>query len=220
MGIAQVLLTPMVLGFANAAVLGRVLATAGVGMLLGGIVMSVWGGPRRRILGILGCALLQGMVLFVGGLRPNVFLIAAAAAGVFFCGQILGGCTQALWQSKVAPEVQGRVFAVRLMIARSCVPLAYLVAGPLADDVFKPLLDVGGPLSNSVGYLIGVGPSRGIGLLYSALGIFLMLAAIGGWLYPRLRRVEIELPDAVVETRGATEDYLVEHGKKVHSAAT
>ncbi len=218
LGIVQVLLTPLVLGFADAAVLGLVMGTASVGALLGGAVMSIWSGPRRRVFGIFGFALLQGMVLLLGGLQPNALLVAAAAAVVFFCSQIVITCGQAVWQSKVAPDVQGRVFAILSMIALSSLPVAYLAAGPLADRVFEPLLAVGGPLSGSIGRLIGVGPGRGIGLLYIVLGIFIALAVVGGYLYPRLRLVEFELADAVVEDtpREAAEDCLLEK-EKVHS---
>lgn len=218
LGIVQVLLTPLVLGFADAAVLGLVMGTASVGALLGGIVMSIWGGPRRRVFGVFGFAMLQGTILFLGGLQPNAFLIAAAAAVAFFCSQIIITCAQAIWQSKVAPDVQGRVFAILSMIAMSSLPIAYLAAGPLADYVFEPLLAVGGPLAGSIGRLIGVGPGRGIGLLYIVLGIFTMLTVVGGYLYPRLRLVEFELADTVVEDtpREAAEDRLLEK-EKVHS---
>ena len=78
-------------------------------------------------------------------------------------------------------------------------PLAYLLAGPLADKVFEPLLAVDGPLAKSVGGVIGTGAGRGIGLLFILMGIIKVTAvAIIGKLNPRVRNVEDELPDAVV----------------------
>jgi DHA3 family macrolide efflux protein-like MFS transporter len=85
------------------------------------------------------------------------------------------------------------------MIAMSSSPLASLVAGPLADYLFEPLLVVGGPLTGTIGKLIGVGPGRGIGLLFIVMGILTMLTAAVGYLYPRLRMVEEELPDAITD---------------------
>jgi MFS family permease len=199
LGIVQILITPLILGFADAGALGQVLSIAGVGMLLGGIIMSIWGGPKRRVLGILGFTLLQGVILLLGGLQPNSLLIALAAAVFLFSSQIVIGCSQTIWQTKVAPGVQGRVFAIRTMIAWSSLPIAYFVAGPLADYVFEPLLVKGGPLSDSIGQIIGVGPGRGIGLLYIMLGLFTILTVVGGYLYPRLRLVELELPDATTQ---------------------
>jgi MFS family permease len=71
------------------------------------------------------------------------------------------------------------------------------LAGPLSDRVFEPLLATGGPLTGSVGQLIGSGPGRGIGLLFLLMGSLTILTAVAGFLQPRLRRVELELPDAL-----------------------
>jgi hypothetical protein len=84
------------------------------------------------------------------------------------------------------------------MIAWSSLPLAYLAAGPLADRVFEPLMVEGGPLAASVGRILGTGQGRGIGLLYILLGVVVLAATAAGFFYPRLQRVEIELPDAVI----------------------
>jgi hypothetical protein len=203
LGMVYVLLSPMVLSFASPAVLGSVLSVAGCGMLAGSFLMSVWGGPRRRVWGILSFLLLQGIVLPLGGLSPSAPLIALGGFLFLFASPMITGCSQALWQSKVAPDLQGRVFAVRRMIAWSTLPLAYLVAGPLADRVFEPLLAVGGPLAGSVGRLIGVGKGRGIGLLFIVLGLFVLLVVAGATRYPRLVRLEEELPDALASSGDA-----------------
>ncbi len=206
MGFTNALFTPMILAFTSADVLGTVLSIAGSGMLVGGLVMSIWGGSKRRIRGLLGFLMLAGLSIVAIGLRPSVPLIAAASFGFFFCIPIVSGSSQAIWQSKVAPDVQGRVFSVRSMIATSATPLAYILAGPLADRVFEPLLAVGGPLAGSVGRIIGAGPGRGIGLIFILMGVFNMLATAVGYLYPRIRLVEDELPDAIAgETPAADE---------------
>jgi MFS family permease len=199
LGMMQVLVAPLVLSFASAAVLGRVLSVAGLGMLAGSLLMSVWGGPRNRIGGVLGFLLLQGLVLVVGGLSPSAPLIAAAGFVFLFAAPIILGSTQVLWQSKVAPDLQGRVFAVRRMVAWSTLPLGYLLAGPLADRVFEPLLAASGPLADSAGQLIGAGKGRGIALLLITLGLVVMLTVAAFFRYPRLRRLESELPDFLPE---------------------
>jgi DHA3 family macrolide efflux protein-like MFS transporter len=196
-GMAIALFTPLILSFASPAVLGMVLSTAGAGMLVGSLVMSMWGGPTRRAYGVIGFELLAGICTIIGGLRPSARLIAFTTFVFSLCLPIVLGCSQAIWQSKVAPGVQGRVFAVRRMIAWSTLPLAYAVAGPLADRVFNPLLTVGGPLSGTVGRVIGVGPGRGIGMLFIVLGLCVCLTALAGYLYHPLRMVEEELPDAL-----------------------
>lgn len=204
LGIVEVLLTPLVLSFASTAVLGTVLSIGGSGMLLGSVVMSVWRGLKHRIYCVLGFTLLQGILLCVGGLRASTSLIAATAFVFLFSLPPILASSQAIWHSKVPPDIQGRVFALQRTIGLSSLPFAYLIAGPLADRVFEPMLAVNGPLANSIGRLIGVGPGRGIGLLFIVLGIFNVLVAMIGYLYPRLRLVEDELPDAIADFASAT----------------
>ncbi|MEM6452337.1 MAG: hypothetical protein AAF703_18740 [Cyanobacteria bacterium P01_D01_bin.105] len=86
---------------------------------------------------------------------------------------------------------------MRGAIAWSTFPLAYLVAGPLAEHVFQPLLTDTGVLSLSLGPMLGVGEGRGIGLLFVAVGIFIMAVTLAASYYPRIRFVEDELPDTV-----------------------
>lgn len=192
-----VLVTPLVLSFATPAVLGGVLFTLNLGFLAGGLVMSLGGGPGRRLHGVLAGGALLGAALLAAGLRPSPPLIAGALACGLFAVPIVNGCSQAIWQAKVPPDVQGRVFAVRRVIAQVTIPLAQLLAGPLADHVFNPLLAPGGALAGSVGAWLGVGPGRGIGLLYLVLAGLPLAATAWVYAHPRIRHVEDELPDAV-----------------------
>lgn len=198
-GIAQVLLTPMILSFTNATVLGIVLSIGGSGWLLGSIFISVHGGFKRRIYGVIGCELLLGLSILLVGLQPNVLLITTAAFVSFFCIPIITSSANTIWQVKVPPDVQGRVFAVRGMLAWSSFPVAYIVAGPMADYVFEPLLAPNGALAKTIGLLIGVGKGRGIGLLFILLGAFIMLVTVTAYQYPRLRLIEDELPDCATD---------------------
>ncbi len=201
------LLPPMILEMSSPEMLGYLASVVGVGMLLGTLVMSAWGGPKRRIHGVLAFLILSGVFQMLLGLRPSLVLIAIAGFGAMFTSPIINASSQAIWQSKVAPDVQGRVFAVRRMIAWSAIPLAYILAGPLADRVFNPLLVEGGALASSVGLVVGVGPGRGTGLLFIISGLLSILVATGGYIYPRVRRLEDELPDAMpqVSPEGETE---------------
>ncbi|WP_246162866.1 MULTISPECIES: MFS transporter [Brasilonema] len=197
MGVVSVLVTPLVLAFGPVALLGTVLSVGGSGMLLGSLVMTVWGGGKRRIYNVLTFTFLGGLCIFFSGLRPSVPVFFFTAFFYFFGIPLINGSSQAIWQSKVPPDVQGRVFAVRRMIASASLPLAYVIAGPLADRVFEPLLAVGGPLAGSIGKIIGVGKGYGIALLFVVMGVLTVVATVGGYLYPRLRLVEDELPDAL-----------------------
>ncbi len=81
---------------------------------------------------------------------------------------IINGSNQAIWQSKVAPDIQGRVFSIRRLIAWLVSPLAMLIAGPLADRVMEPAMQPGGSLFNSFSPWVGSGPGSGMALLFAA----------------------------------------------------
>lgn len=201
LSVGTVLLIPMVLSLpgSDPKLLGRVLAVSSAGLLAGSVVMTVTGGPRRQIHGVLGYGYLFGLALLLTGARPYAPLIAGAMFLQMLGVPIINGSSQAIWQRKVPADLQGRVFAVRRMAAQLTAPLGYLIAGPLADRVFEPLLAPGGGLADSVGRLIGVGPGRGMALIFILMAILPLAVSTWGYLYPRLRNVEEELPDRVGE---------------------
>ncbi len=147
--------------------------------------------------GLFAALVLAGSAVFVVGLRPSVPLIMTAAFLFFFALPFANGMSQVIWQSKVAPDVQGRVFATRDMISMSMQLVAFLVIGLLADKIFEPLMTANGMLATSVGQWIGMGVGRGIGLMFSLLGLVIIAATIASYFYPRLALVEDELPDVL-----------------------
>jgi MFS family permease len=191
------LMPPMLLELSSPTVLGSVLSTGGLGMLVGTLLMSAWGGPKKRIYGVLIFKTLAGLAIMAIGLFQSIPLIALATFFYYLPFPLVNGSDQAIWQSKVPPEVQGRVFSIRRMLARSMIPLAYLTAGPLSDQVFKPLLSADGALASSLGQLFGVGACRGMGLLIFLMGLFIVILTLATALNPRVRKMEEELPDAV-----------------------
>ena len=164
--------------------------------LAGGLVMSVWGGPRRKIHGALGftaVSFLFGDLLFGIGRSLPVWLLAAAVASFFI--PLLVGCNRAIWQAKVPPAMQGRVFAVQGALQTSMRPLGYLAAGPLADRLLEPALLPGGALADSLGWLVGTGPGSGMGLMFVGTAVLGTLMSLSGYLLADVREVETRLPD-------------------------
>jgi DHA3 family macrolide efflux protein-like MFS transporter len=196
----DVLLIPLVLSFASEAAAGGILSAAGTGMLVGSLVMSTWGGPKRqRIAWIMGGIAVGGLCVIVTGLRPSLPVIAVGSVLLMLGSPVVNATSQVVWQLKVAPEMQGRVFALRRMVSQAAFPLGILLAGPLADGVFEPLLAADGALAGSVGRLIATGPGRGIAFLFILAGLGTMLMAAAGWLHPRVRCLEEEIPDQLPE---------------------
>jgi MFS transporter, DHA3 family, macrolide efflux protein len=132
---------------------------------------------------------------------------------VMFFLPMASGPSSALFATKVALDVQGRVFATRSMISQSMMPLAYLLGGLLADRVFEPLLIVGGLLSDTfVAKIVGVGPGRGMGFMMVCSGLILLVVSLVAFLNPRIRYLETEIPDAVTEERQTDLDSSAEEG--------
>jgi Major Facilitator Superfamily. len=201
LGIAGVLFGPLVLSFTSPVVLGTLVSIAGIGMLVGSLVMSIWGGPQHRMHAVFSVVLLGGLCMLVAGLGTSILLLGIAIFLFSFGAPILNACTQVIFQRKVAPHIQGRIFALRGAVTSASLPLAYLIAGPLADYVFEPLMVPNGLLAGSVGQLIGVGPGRGIGLMFMVMGTLTMMVTVVAYYYPRLRSVEDELPDAIPDDK-------------------
>jgi hypothetical protein len=120
-----------------------------------------------------------------------------AAAGFCFLVliPILNGSNQAIWQAKVAPNVQGRVFAARRMIAQIIGPVGMALAGPLADRLFEPAMQNGRTLATLLGPWMGAGPGAGMALLMVVSGIAGIGAGLAGYVAPAVRQAEDRLPD-------------------------
>ncbi|MGW0435012.1 amino acid adenylation domain-containing protein [Micromonospora sp. NPDC003197] len=204
------LLSPLVLGFAELPEVAQIALTGGVGAAVGGLVMLVWGGPRRNrmravLLGTLGVA----VACVVTGLRPNLLLIGAGAFGMYLALGIVNGVYNTIIQTKVPPRFHGRVFALNQMVAWSTMPLGWGVIAPMATRALEPLLLPGGALAPTVGAVIGVGPGRGIGLLYVVFGLCIALTAVVSLRTRTLATFDNQVPDAPpddlvgIETRRA-----------------
>ena len=193
-----ILLSPMILARTgdDQVALGTVMAIFGLGGLAGGLLLSVWGGPKRRINGVLaGLALSSILGLTLLGLAQTIAAWAAGAFLLMFFIPIIQGSSQAIWQSKVAPDVQGRVFSVRRLMAQITAPVAFLLAGPLADDFFEPAMQVGGSLESTFGGLVGTGTGAGMSLIFIITALLGTAVSLAGYLVPAIRNIEDILPD-------------------------
>ena len=196
------ILAPMVLARTGGdqIALGNVQAAMGVGGIIGGILMSVWGGPKRRIHGIFlvgAFSFLTGDFLMAVGRTPSVWMFAILFSTIFV--PIIVGSKQTIWQSKVPPALQGRVFAARGAIEQIGMPIGYLIAGPLADKLLEPAMQSGGSLANIFGGLLGTGPGAGMAFMFLCTSIAGTIICLSGYWFPRVRHVEADLPDHSID---------------------
>jgi DHA3 family macrolide efflux protein-like MFS transporter len=191
-GAAFVLITPLVLAFASPKELGAVLSVGNLGAIGGAVLLGAWGGPARRLRGVLGASRLLAIGLLVTGLRPRAPLVAAGIFTIYFSIAILNGCNTALWQERVPAHLHGRVFAIQRMVCHSTAPLAYLGAAVLGQRCLEPLMSAGGPAARLLAPVVGSGPGRGFAVLFSLMGALLLIAASGAGVLPPLRRLRVD----------------------------
>ena len=183
---------PMILARTNgnAQVLGSVASSAGIGGVTGAIILSAWGGSKRRVhvmlAGFIGAGLSK--IVFGLGRSPFVWIPAQFCSSLNF--PLLGISETAIWMEKVAPEIQGRVFAANALVIQVTSAIAALIAGPLADRVFEPVVQHNTQLAFLFNFIVGTGTGAGIALLYILTSISLVLVGVGGFLLPVLRRIE------------------------------
>jgi len=196
---AFILMAPMVLAITSSdkVALATVMGAAGVGGLIGGIIMSAWGGSKdKKILLIMGGILIEGLVMISFGIVLGVPLWATIAFILAFSGPFVWGSSQGIWQSKVEPNKQGRVFGARGFIAMSAGAVGMVIAGPLADMVFEPGMMGTGFLARTFGWLLGNDIGSGMRLIMLICGIGTFITAIVALSIGRIRNLEKIVPDA------------------------
>ena len=191
----NVLVIPLIVSFSTEAAAGAVLSIAGLGAVVGSLAVGVLGTPKRLVATIMGGIAVIGVFVSMVGMRESVVIVGIAATLLLFLNPVVNSSSQVIWQTKVEEGMQGRVFSLRRMLSSAVSPLAIFIAGPLADQIFEPMLAEDGALADTVGTIIGTGPGRGIGFMYVLGGIGTIGIAIAGWLAPRVRNIETELPD-------------------------
>jgi MFS family permease len=199
LSLTGVLANPLVLSYGTSTDLGIVQMAAGAAMLVGGIIMSSWGGPKgKKVPWIIGMVVIAAAGILISGLRPNTLVISAGQVLLLLLIPATAAMSQAVFQIKIPPDIQGRVFAIQGMIVRSMMPIAFLVSGPLADQVFEPLMAADGTLGQTfLGPLMGTGTGRGIGLIFIVACLFLWAESLVTFANPRIRNMEDEIPDAI-----------------------
>jgi MFS transporter, DHA3 family, macrolide efflux protein len=119
----------------GAAQLGWAESLFGAGLIAGGIVLSIWGGFKRRIVtsfcGVIGIGV--GIVI-TGLVTADMFYLLLVGWFITGFAQVFAnGPLTAIIQSVVSPEMQGRVFSLLVAGATAMMPLSLLIAGPVSD---------------------------------------------------------------------------------------
>ena len=188
---------PMILARTNGdkLIFGSIQTIGAVGGVVGGIAIGAWGGFKRRVHGVLLGWAMTGVFMMAMGISQTMVPWMIVAFLLSTLTPLINSSNQAIWQSKVPPDIQGRVFSSRRLIAWLVSPISLLLAGPLADYVFEPGMESGRVLNSAFGWLIGSGPGSGMALQFAFSGLFALIIGLGSYLFSTVRNAEDILPD-------------------------
>jgi|GEM_PF-2975259 len=172
-------------------ILGSISSAAGLGGVTGTVLLSIWGGSKRRIngflLGMMGAGVSK--TIFALGQGLMIWLPAQFCSSLNF--PMLTSSSTAILLSKVKPDIQGRVFATESIMQQIVSAIAVFIAALLADHVFEPAMMPGGNFVPLFGNLFGTGKGAGMAILYVISSISLLLIGLSGYFVPQLRNVEL-----------------------------
>jgi len=107
----------------------------GIGAVVGGVLLGIWGGFKKKIhttqMGLIGLSIGLGVIGFA-----SETMMAMAIAGILFVGimiTITNGPINAILQSTVDPAMQGRVFTLVGSLSSAMTPLGLILAGPISE---------------------------------------------------------------------------------------
>jgi len=181
-------------GDPNAA--GTIQSVGAMAAVLVGLILTAYGRIRRPIRVILFGWILSslfGVTLLGVGQFMWIWLIAVVIDSSF--EPVINVSIETFLQTKIPPDLQGRVFAASDFLAQVMIPLAPLMAGFFGEKIFEPAMRDGGLLVDSFGWLVGTGPGSGFGLMILLCGIGGTLIGVFGYLTPSIRNVNRIIPD-------------------------
>ncbi|MEO1185198.1 MAG: MFS transporter, partial [Cyanobacteria bacterium J06636_27] len=173
--IGKVLYNPLILSRTNgdSQILGSVTTAAGLGGVIGALLLGAWGGFKRKIhgmlLGFVGAGFFRAVVGFtqIPWLWMSSMFLSTMHTPLFYSS------SNAIWYAKIPSSLQGRVLAADQSIGIVISLSAPLIAGPLADKVFEPAMQPGGALVPIFGSIFGTGSGAGITVIYVIASIWM-----------------------------------------------
>ena len=197
-GIGFTVFAPMILLRTNnnSVIFGAVNSAAAIGGVVGGIIMSAWGGFKKRTHGVLVGWIVAGIFWALFGFGTSLAFWIPFIVASTLINPLINTSNQSLWQAKVAPDIQGRVFSARRLIAWFTQPIAPIIAGVMADKWLEPSMTSGSTnLAATFSSWVGTGPGSGMALLFIFCGLGAALVGLSGCFFPFIRNADTILPD-------------------------
>ena len=190
LGFIQTLAAPMILSFANSAVLGTVQTLVASGMLVSSVFLGIFSLKKNYVKVLTGSLFGAGLFMAVFGLKENLVFIAVGGFLFFAMLPFANTSIDYLLRTNIENALQGRVWGLVGLISQLGYVVAYGASGLLADYLFTPLLLDGGTLADSIGRLVGTGSGRGSGFLIILAGVLLCIVSAMLYSVKSVRKLE------------------------------
>jgi DHA3 family macrolide efflux protein-like MFS transporter len=121
----------------GAAQLASVESAMGIGIVVGGLLLGVWGGFKRKMMTSLAGILVLGVSISGMGLTPSHLLpMLIAFSGIMgFAVAFANGPLGAISREKIPPEMQGRTFMMSNSLCMLAMPIGIILTAPMADHI-------------------------------------------------------------------------------------
>ncbi|MDU3124697.1 MAG: MFS transporter [Finegoldia magna] len=171
---------------------------ANIAMVLGGVISGAIPSEKNKVRSIFLSLIICSIGLIVMGINYSWIVIAVGFFLFMIPTPYANGTLGSLMQLKIETKMLGRVGSLVDCLMKIVTPIAIILAGFLADNVFNPLLVKGGKLSDTfIGKIIGVGNGRGIGLLFVICGTILLIICVSMLLNKNINQLEELNPDVI-----------------------
>lgn len=177
-------------------VAGTVQSVGALAAVIAGIFLSAFGGIKRPIRAILLgwiFSSLFGLTLLGAGQILLIWMVGMVINSIF--EPIVNVAVETFMQTKIPPDVQGRVFSASDFLSQALIPITPLLAGFFGEIIFEPAMAKGGSLVRLFGWLVGTGPGSGFGLMILLCAVGGTLIGLSGFLIPAIRNVDKTMPD-------------------------
>lgn len=191
------LVAPLVLTFASLNEVAIVTAVSGGAGILAGIVMSIWGGPRRRRMdAVRAMSVVLGICALIIASRPWLPLVCVGIFGLAGSILLVNGVVMTIIQTKVPARLQGRVFAINTMVSTASAPLGFGVLAPQGTALMEWVMANVPGVEPAVHAVLGDGPGRAIAMVYVVCGVIVLALVFSTRRWNALARFDDEVPDA------------------------
>jgi MFS transporter, DHA3 family, macrolide efflux protein len=180
--------------------LGVLMGIMSLGAFSGALLITIWPGIRPRMHMLLAGFVLNGLMFLVFGLTHNLLVLGCALFLIMLPLPIGNALFISILQIKSPADMQGRIFSIVEQLAFLGSTASFLLTGFVVDRILEPA--IASPSWETFTPLVGAQPGAGMRLVLMCAGISMLLAVLVIAAWPRVRKLEVLLPDYQAITEG------------------